>query len=89
MEAVLLAQCALDALACVLLVLLGERVASTPVGFVAGLAMALSPQLAYLSLVLKPDTLTVVPVLAALLLVVRAATAAEAGRPASCPRPKS
>jgi hypothetical protein len=75
MEAVLLAQCVVDALACVLLVLLGETLSSTLVGFVAGLLMAVSPQFAYLSVVLKPDTLTVVPVLAAVLFVVRGATA--------------
>jgi hypothetical protein len=74
MEAVLLAQCVVDAFACVLLLLLGETLSSTLVGFVAGLMMAVSPQFAYLSLVLKPDTLTVVPVLAAVLFVVRGAT---------------
>jgi 4-amino-4-deoxy-L-arabinose transferase-like glycosyltransferase len=79
MEAVLLAQCVLDALTCLLLVLLGEALVSTAAGTVAGLLMALSPQFAYLSLVLKPDTLTVLPVLAALLLVVRAARAERLG----------
>ncbi len=70
MGAVLVVQCVVDALACVLLFLLGEAVASTLVGCVAGLLMALSPQFAYLSLVLKPDTLTVVPVLVAVLLLI-------------------
>lgn len=71
MAIVLLAQCVLDALAAVLLVLLGEALFSTGTGLVAGLLMALSPQFASLSLVVKPDTLTVLPVLGALLLVVR------------------
>jgi len=71
MAAVIVAQCFVDAVACVLLLLLGEALISTFVGAVAGLLMALSPQFAYLSVVLKPDTLTVVPVLAAMLFVVR------------------
>ena len=55
MEAVLLVQCVVDALACVLLLLFGEAVAGTRAGTVAALLMALSPQFAYLSLVLKPS----------------------------------
>jgi hypothetical protein len=73
MAAVLLVQCVADALACVLLLLLGEALVSSLVGTVAGALMALSPQFAALSVVLKPDTLTVVPVLLAALLVVRGA----------------
>lgn len=72
MGAVLLLQCVLDAATAALLVLLGEALFSTAAGFVAGLLMALSPQFAYLSLVLKPDTLAVLPVAIALLLVLRA-----------------
>jgi hypothetical protein len=71
MAAVVVVQCLVDALACVLLVLVGEAIVSTFAGAVAGLLMALSPQFAYLSVVLKPDTLTVVPVLVAVLFVVR------------------
>ncbi len=77
MAAVLVAQCVLDAVACVVLALLGDALFSLAVGLVAGLLMALSPQFAYLSLVLKPDTVTVLPVLVAVLLVVRGA---ESGR---------
>ncbi|MBK6315979.1 MAG: glycosyltransferase family 39 protein [Blastocatellia bacterium] len=73
MEAALVAQCVIDALTCVVLVLLGEALFSLGVGTVAGLLMAVSPQFAALSVVLKPDTLTVLPVLLALLLVVVAA----------------
>jgi hypothetical protein len=73
MGAVLLLQCVLDAATAVVVLLLGEALFSTGVGFVAGLLTALSPQLAYLSLVLKPDTLTVLPIAGALLLVVRGA----------------
>jgi 4-amino-4-deoxy-L-arabinose transferase-like glycosyltransferase len=62
----------IDAAACALLYLLGEALVSTCAGVVAGLLMAVSPQFAYLSLVLKPDTLVVVPVLVALLFLVRA-----------------
>lgn len=72
MGAVLIAQCLLDAVTAALLVLLGEALFSLGAGVVAGLLMALSPQFAYLSLVVKPDTITVLPVVVALLLVARA-----------------
>ena len=72
MAAVLAVQCVLDAAAAVVLLLLGEALFSTGVGFVAGLLMAFSPQFASLSVVVKPDTLTVLPIALAVLLLVRA-----------------
>lgn len=72
MAAVLVLQCFIDAVTCVVLVLLGESLFTLGVGALAGLLMAISPQFASLSVVLKPDTLTVLPVLVGLLLVVHA-----------------
>lgn len=73
MGAVIVAQCLVDALTCALLTVLGSALFSIRAGAVAGLLMAVSPQFASLSVVLKPDTITVLPVIVALLLVVRAA----------------
>jgi hypothetical protein len=80
MEAVLLTQCVVDAVAAVLVLLLGEALFSTSVGFIAALLLALSPQFAYFSLVIKPDTLTVVPVGLALILTVRGVQRGGVGR---------
>ncbi len=80
MAAVLLVQAAVDSATCVLLFLLGEALFSTFAGAVASALMALSPQFAYLSLVLKPDTLTVAPVLLAVLLIVRGAQTGRLSR---------
>lgn len=79
MAAVLVVQCLIDALTCVVLVLLGESLFSLGVGTLAGLLMAISPQFAALSVVLKPDTLTVLPVLLAMLLVVHASRRDDLG----------
>lgn len=73
MGAVLFTQCVIDAVTCVVLVMLGEALFTLGVGGIAGLLLAASPQFASLSVVLKPDTLTVLPVLLALWFVVRAA----------------
>ncbi len=69
MRCVLLVQCIVDAICVVGLVLVGELLFSSAVGVVAGLLMAISPQFSYLSLVLKPDTLVVLPVTIAIVLV--------------------
>jgi hypothetical protein len=70
MRFVLFTQCVLDALGAVLLVLLGELLFSPPVGAVAGMLVAISPQFCYLSLVIKPDTLVFLPVAMAVALIV-------------------
>ncbi len=75
MGGLLIVQCVVDALTCVVLLLLGEFLFSTYIGTIAGLLMAVSPQFASLSVVLKPDTLTVLPVLLALLMFCKACEA--------------
>lgn len=70
MANVLYVQCFLDALCCVVLFLVGEVLFSHVVGLWAGLLMAVSPQFAYLSVVVKPDTMTALPVLLSVLLIV-------------------
>ncbi|MFL6229007.1 MAG: ArnT family glycosyltransferase [Pyrinomonadaceae bacterium] len=60
-----------DALACVLLVLVVAQVLDLKTAFVAGLLAAISPQLAWNSVLLLPDSLAVLPVMCALYLVAR------------------
>jgi len=67
-----LAQNLLTALCCVLLVLAATRLASWPIGLVAGFVAALSPQLGYVSALVLPDALSALPLLLALLLLARA-----------------
>jgi hypothetical protein len=67
-----LVQNLLTSLACVLLVLAAERLASWPAGVVAGVIAALSPPLGYVSALVLPDALSALPLMIALLLVARA-----------------
>jgi len=67
-----LVQIAADALAAVLVLLIAGELLSPGVGAVAGLLVALAPQFAWNSVLLLPDTLAVLPLLAAVYLVARA-----------------
>jgi hypothetical protein len=66
-----LVQNLLTSLACVLLVLAAERLASWPAAVVAGVIAALSPPLGYVSALVLPDALSALPLMVALLLVAR------------------
>jgi len=66
-----LAQAAADALAAVLVFLVAAELLSACAGLVAGLLVALAPQFAWNSVLLLPDTLAVLPVVAAVYLVAR------------------
>lgn len=67
-----LAQIACDALAAALLFLIAAELLSLPAATVAGALAALSPQFAWNSVLLLPDTLAVLPVLAAVYCIARA-----------------
>jgi 4-amino-4-deoxy-L-arabinose transferase-like glycosyltransferase len=64
-----LAQAAADSLAAVFVLLIAARLLSLGVGLVDGLLVALAPQFAWNSVLLLPDTLAVLPVLAAVYLI--------------------
>ncbi|MBV8858269.1 MAG: glycosyltransferase family 39 protein [Acidobacteria bacterium] len=70
-------QAACDALAAALVFLIAAEVLTFGVGVVAGAFATLAPQLCWNSLMLLPDTLAVLPLLAAVWLLVRA----RGGRP--------
>ncbi len=70
-------QAACDALAAALVFLIAAELLTYGVGVVAGALAALAPQFCWNSLMLLPDTLAVLPLLAAVWLLVRA----RAGRP--------
>jgi hypothetical protein len=70
--AVQLFQTLCDALACVVLFLIVAELLSVSTAFVAGLLAAVSPQLAWNSVLLLPDSLAVLPILCAVYLVARA-----------------
>jgi hypothetical protein len=61
-----------DSLAAVLIFLLAAELLPRGVAIVAGLLVALSPQLAYYSLLVLPDSLAIPPILLAIFLIVRA-----------------
>ncbi|MFN2597478.1 MAG: ArnT family glycosyltransferase, partial [Pyrinomonadaceae bacterium] len=63
-----------DALSCVLLFLVVAELLNLQTGLVAGLLAAVSPQLAWNSVLLLPDSLAVLPILCAVYLIARAAT---------------
>ncbi len=63
-------QIVLDSFSAVLLFLIASRLFHQSVAFVSGLIAALSPQLAWNALVLQPDTVAIVPLLAAVLVLV-------------------
>src|SRR5262245_24348021 len=67
-----LVQNLLTSLACVLLVLAAERLASWPAGVVAGVIAALSPPLGYVSALVLPDALSALPLMLALAILARA-----------------
>src|SRR5262245_54694153 len=67
-----LVQNLLTSLACVLLVLAAERLASWPAAVVAGVIAALSPPLGDVSALVLPDALSALPLMIALLLLARA-----------------
>ena len=64
-----LVQNALTSLCCVLLALLAARLVSWPVGVLAGVVAALSPQLGYVSALVLPDALSALPLLLAVLIL--------------------
>lgn len=64
------AQLVLDSLSAVLLFLIASRMFRPSVAVVSGLIAAFSPQLAWNALVLQPDTVAIVPLLAAVLVLV-------------------
>ncbi len=64
-----LVQDALTSLCCVLLALLTTRLVSWPVGVLAGVVAALSPQLGYVSALVLPDALSALPLLVAMLIL--------------------
>jgi Dolichyl-phosphate-mannose-protein mannosyltransferase len=66
-----LVQNLLTSLACVLLVLAAERLASWPAAVVAGVIAALSPPLGYVSALVLPDALSALPLMIALLVVAK------------------
>src|SRR6267378_1956192 len=61
-----------DSAACVLVLIIAAELLPARVAVIAGLLAALSPQFAYYSVLLLPDSLAAVPVLLALYLIVRA-----------------
>ena len=61
-----------DAVAAVIVLLIALELLTPAVALIAGLLTALSPQFAYYSVLLLPDSLSVLPVLLALYLIVRA-----------------
>jgi hypothetical protein len=62
----------LDALAAVLIFLIAAELLPRGVAILAGVLVAISPQVAYTSLMLLPDSPSIVPILLAVLLLVRA-----------------
>jgi 4-amino-4-deoxy-L-arabinose transferase-like glycosyltransferase len=71
-ETMQLVQIAADSLAAVFVFLIACELLSVSVAAVAGLLVALAPQFAWNSVLLLPDTLAVLPVVAAVYLVARA-----------------
>jgi hypothetical protein len=67
-----LVQNVLTSIACLLLVLAAARLVSWPVGLLAGVLAALSPELGYVSALVLPDALSALPLLLALLLLAHA-----------------
>jgi Dolichyl-phosphate-mannose-protein mannosyltransferase len=65
-------QIACDAVAAVLVFLIAARLIPRGAALVAALLAAVSPQLAFRSLLILPDSLTALPILAAILLIVKA-----------------
>ena len=71
--AVQFVQIAADALSAVLIFLIISELLTLSAGVVAGLLAALSPQLAWNSVLLLPDSISVLPILLAVYLLTRAA----------------
>ena len=71
-SAIQFVQIVCDAVAAVMVFLIALELLPTAVALIAGLLAALSPQFSYYSVLLLPDSLSVLPVLLALYLIVRA-----------------
>jgi len=71
-EGLWLIQILADGLSAILIFLLGSKLFRRRIGFIAGMLVAISPQLAYYCLLLTPDSLAVLPVLASMYLLVLA-----------------
>src|SRR5215831_12666533 len=65
-------QIAADGLSAILIFLIASRLFRTRIAFIAAMMVAISPQLAYYCLLLTPDSLAVLPVLASTYLLVLA-----------------
>jgi len=65
-------QIAADAAAALLIFLIGSQLFGRRIGFIAGLLVAISPQLAYYCLLLTPDSLAALPVVASVYFLVLA-----------------
>lgn len=61
-----------DSLAAVLVLLIANQLLNATIAFIAGLLAAMSPQFAWNSILLLPDTLAVLPLLLAIYLFIRA-----------------
>jgi hypothetical protein len=61
-----------DAFAAVLVFLIADELVNRRIALIAGLFVALAPQLAYYTLILSPDSLPVLPILLAVYLIIRA-----------------
>ena len=72
-----LLQLTADAISAVLVLLIAAEFFPFAVALVAGLLMALSPHLSYYAIKLSPDSLAVLPILAAVFLVIRATTTVQ------------
>ncbi len=73
-------QLALDSLAAVIICLIALELFPTAVGIISGLFAAFSPQFSWNSTTLLPDSLAALPILLALLLIVRSRRQSEGGR---------
>ncbi|HWC77779.1 MAG TPA: glycosyltransferase family 39 protein [Blastocatellia bacterium] len=67
-----LIQSVLSSAAAVLVVLIAAELLALPIAFVSGLLIAFSPHLAWYSLWLSPDSLSVIPILIAVYLLIKA-----------------
>jgi hypothetical protein len=71
-EGLWLVQVVGDGLAALLIFLIATKLVGQWIGFIAGILVAISPQLAYYSLLLTPDSLAVLPVIASVYFLVLA-----------------
>jgi hypothetical protein len=64
-------QIVVDALACALVLLIGAEVLPFPAAVIGGALASISPHLAYYSLITAPDSLTALPILIAIYMLIR------------------